>query len=105
MYETGAASVAALIVTTPDDIVLVTVEPNNTAPANSITAPIASAFRIVIAPVPTDVPSELATSLAPNAALNKNATTPPIIISVVGVNTAVTVVLDGAVFSLGGTSV
>lgn len=88
IYETGAANVAADIDTTPDEIVFVTVLPNNTAPANSITAPIHNAVRIFIAPVPTDVPKELATSLAPNAALRQNATAPPTIINSVGVNTS-----------------
>lgn len=58
-------------------MVFVTVDPNRTAPANSITAPIAKAVDTLIAPVPTAVPKELATSFAPSAAERQKATRPP----------------------------
>eukprot|EP00166_Cyanidium_caldarium_P002246 ctg_225.g87 len=56
------------MVTTPLEMVRVTDEPKSTAPENSHTAPMASALPMDTAPVPTDVPSALATSLAPSAA-------------------------------------
>lgn len=77
MYDIGAVSVAVPIVTTPDEMVLVTVLPKRTAPANSMTAPMASAVETLIAPVPTAVPRLLATSFAPRAAESAKATIPP----------------------------
>ena len=70
---------------TPEEIVFVTVAPNKTAPANSMTAPIARACETFIAPVPTEVPRELATSFAPNAALKQKATRAPTIMRMRGV--------------------
>jgi len=52
-------------VTMLPEMVCATGDPTKKAPANSHTAARRTALRIVSAPLPTDVPKALATSLAP----------------------------------------